>query len=567
MNPIDYIKTDVLQCAWDPAPYLLFSGEVEPLVYYSHLFPAIAVMILALVVIYRNSKLLTAKLFFAIAALFATYAIFDLILWATEKPSLIMFFWSMLTYIEPLIYATMLYLVLVFIKKKDIDLRSKSLIGLLLLPVFLFGSTNLNLAGFDYTNCWRLAVEGPLLWYVYLVELIFVAWIVFAITKAIFTTHIAQKKMLLFLLAGSLLFLISFSSGNIFGTMLQGVMGEEAWVIGQYGFFGMPVFLGFLMYLMVRFRFFAARVLYAEAIVLSLFVAIASLFFVPNIQIARPIILFTVLLVCVLGYFLINGIRRDILQKQEIQRLADNLEKANVRLKTLDKQKSEFVSIASHQLRSPLTSIRGYASMLVEGSFGSIPKEAEEPLQRIETSAKRMALAVEDYLNVSRIESGNMKYEVTDFNLKDEIEHICDDVRPVALRAGLVLLFRSNLQSKAIVHADIGKTVQMAHNLINNAIKYTPKGSITVFLRDDVGKKQVYVDVIDTGVGLSQDTIDIIFQKFSRADGANKVNTTGTGLGLFVAHKMAEAMGGDITAHSEGEGKGSRFTLTLPLAM
>jgi signal transduction histidine kinase len=178
-----------------------------------------------------------------------------------------------------------------------------------------------------------------------------------------------------------------------------------------------------------------------------------------------------------------------------------------------------------------------------------------------------MALAVEDYLNVSRIESGNMKYELADFNLKDEIERICDDVRPTALKAGLVLLFRTNLQSKGIVHADVGKTVQMAHNLINNSIKYTKKGSITVFVRDDLSKKQVYVDVIDSGIGMSQDTIDILFQKFSRADGANKVNTTGTGLGLFVAHKMAEAMDGEITAHSEGEGKGSRFTLTLPLAM
>lgn len=567
MNPLDYIKADALQCSWDTAPYLLFSNEVEPLVYYSHLFPAIAVMILALVVIYRNSNLLTAKLFFTIATLFATYAVFDLILWATEKPSLIMFFWSMLTYIEPLIYASMLYLVLVFIRKQDTSLSEKITAATLLFPVMLFGPTNLNLAGFDYTNCWRLAVEGPLLWYVYFIELIFVGWIILAISRAMYRAEKKQKKVLSYLLVGSLLFLLSFSSGNILGTLLQGVMGEEAWVIGQYGFFGMPIFLGFLMYLMVRFRFFAAPVLYAEAIVLSVFVAIVSLLLVPDIQTARPVIVFTLLLVGILGYFLVAGVKRDIKQKQEIQRLADDLELANTRLKGLDKQKSEFVSIASHQLRSPLTSIRGYASMLVEGSFGSIPEKAKEPLERIETSAKRMAMAIEDYLNVSRIESGNMKYEYSDFNLKNEVERICDDVRPTALKAGLVLLFRSNLNSKAIVHADVGKTTQIIHNLVNNALKYTPKGSITVFMRDDVQKKLLYIDIIDTGVGMNQDSIDILFQKFGRADGANKVNTTGTGLGLYVAQKMADAMGGDITAHSDGEGKGSRFTLVLPLAM
>jgi signal transduction histidine kinase len=473
----------------------------------------------------------------------------------------------MLTYIEPLIYATMVYLVLVIIKKTDIKLGEKILGGTLLFPVIFFGPTNLNLTGFDYTNCWRLAVEGPLLWYVYFIELIFVGWIIFAITKAICSTHKDQRKMLSLLLAGSLLFLLSFSSGNIFGTLLQGVMGEEAWVMGQYGFFGMPIFLGILMYLMVRFKLFAARVLYAEAIVLSLFVANVSLFFVPDIETARPIILFTVLLICILGYFLINGVRRDLIQKQEIQRLADNLEKANVRLQALDRQKSEFVSIASHQLRSPLTSIRGYASMLVEGSFGPIPGKAKEPLERIESSAKNMALAVEDYLNVSRIESGHMKYEVADFNLKNEIEGVTDDIRPTAIKQGLVLLFRTDIKSKAIVSADVGKTIQIAHNLINNSIKYTPKGTIIVSMRDDLKNKTISVDVTDTGVGMSQETIDKLFQKFSRADDANDINKSGSGLGLFVASRMAEAMGGTITAHSKGKGEGSRFTLTLPLAM
>ena len=205
--------------------------------------------------------------------------------------------------------------------------------------------------------------------------------------------------------------------------------------------------------------------------------------------------------------------------------------------------------------------------MLIEGSFGPVQAKIKEPLERIEASAKLMTLAVEDYLNVSRIESGNMKYDLTDFDLATEIERVSDDMRPTALRQGLILLYRTKLQGKTIVHADIGKTVQIAHNLINNAIKYTPKGTITILIHDDITKKEVYLDVIDTGVGMSQDTIDILFQKFSRAKDANKVNTTGTGLGLYVAGKMAEAMKGSVTAHSKGAGKGSCFTLTLPLEM
>jgi signal transduction histidine kinase len=294
---------------------------------------------------------------------------------------------------------------------------------------------------------------------------------------------------------------------------------------------------------------------------------ISSLLLVDDPQLSNLVVAATFLFAMIVGFLLVKSIRNEFRQRLELEELTMELEKANVRLKALDKQKSEFVSIASHQLRSPLTSIRGYASMLVEGSFGPIPAEAKEPLVRIESSAKNMALAVEDYLNVSRIESGHMKYEVADFNLKNEIEGITDDIRPTALKQGLVLLFRTDITSKAIINADLGKTVQIAHNLINNSIKYTPKGTITVFMRDDVKNKTISIDVIDTGVGMSPETIDKLFQKFSRADDANDVNKSGSGLGLFVAKKMAEAMGGSITAHSEGKGRGSRFTLTLPLAM
>jgi signal transduction histidine kinase len=128
-------------------------------------------------------------------------------------------------------------------------------------------------------------------------------------------------------------------------------------------------------------------------------------------------------------------------------------------------------------------------------------------------------------------------------------------------------LFRTDLKSRGIVTADIGKTVQIVHNLINNSIKYTPRGSISVFMRDDVKLKRIYVDIIDTGIGMSEKTIDTLFQKFERASNANSVNVSGTGLGLYVALRMAEAMGGTISAHSEGDGKGSRFTLDLPLSM
>ena len=108
---------------------------------------------------------------------------------------------------------------------------------------------------------------------------------------------------------------------------------------------------------------------------------------------------------------------------------------------------------------------------------------------------------------------------------------------------------------------------QVVHNLVDNSLKYTDKGNVNVLVRDDKKSKKIYVEISDTGIGMNKATLNTIFQKFERADNANKTNIKGTGLGLFVALKMAEAMGGTIEAYSDGEGKGSKFVLELPLVM
>ena len=285
---------------------------------------------------------------------------------------------------------------------------------------------------------------------------------------------------------------------------------------------------------------------------------------------STPKVLFNVsefILTLSFGFYLIRGVIKEVKQREEIERLAKKLEKANKRLKELDKSKSEFVSIASHQLRSPLTAMRGYASMLLEGSYGKLPKKAAEAVERIGESSRLMAVSVEDYLNVSRIESGNMKYELSDFNLKEEVEHIIDDKRQEAIKKGLLLRFKSDVDTTCIVHADIGKTTQIVHNLVNNALKYTPKGTVSVFVHDDKKKKEIHVDIIDSGIGMSEEDLENLFGKFHRAKDANKTNVTGTGLGLFVARSMAQQMKGGITAFSDGPGKGSTFRLTMKLEM
>ena len=426
-------------------------------------------------------------------------------------------------------------------------------------PLFLFSHTKLNLEAYDFRDCWRGAIEGSLWkYYLYPLELLAVVTIsIFIIIE--FRKHRDKVKLLTGI--GVIFALITLSLSNILESFTLD------WNVGQYGLFGMPILVGLLAFLIVQYRIFNVKLLGAQALVLTLWILVGSLLFVAKSDTTKIVAGATLIFTTFAGYLLVRSVKKEVEQRELLEVLTNKLEAANERLKELDKAKSEFVSIASHQLRSPLTAIRGYASMLAEGSFGQMPQKALEAAKRIEESTKLMAMSIEDYLNVSRIESGNMKYNLSDFNLLEMTSKICDDLRPEALKQNLILLFRSDIKSKGVVNADVGKAHQIIHNLINNSIKYTQKGSISVFVREDQKAKRIYIDISDTGIGMSQKTIDSLFQKFSRADNANSVNTSGTGLGLYVAVKMAEAMGGSISASSEGDAKGSTFTFELPLAM
>lgn len=552
---------ETILCPWEASSFLFFSSNVPPLVHYSHYIAIFSALSVGWLVFTNNPTAIFSRLFALFTIFISTWALLDVVLWATNDPSIVMFSWSMQVLLEPLAFALALILFSQFIHKRTPSLGMLSAMGFLLLPLVVFLPTTLNLEGLLLSAC--ESIEGPLaMYYTYILNLLFTLAILFIGVRHI--PKIAQageRKTAAMFMVGLVTFLLSFTSGNIISSF------TDDWTISQYGLFGMPVFAALIAYSIVRFEAFKIKVAGTQVLVVTILALVLSLQFVNEPTLSKIVSGATFVFAFVAGQLLIQSVKKEIKQREELEQVTQDLARANVRLQKLDRQKSEFVSIASHQLRSPLTSIRGYASMLLEGSFGSFPDKARESIERIESSAKHMTMAVEDYLNVSRIEAGNMKYELSDFNLRDEVEHICDDVRPSALKKGLVLLFRTDLKSRGVINADIGKVVQIAHNLINNAMKYTPKGTITVFVRDDLKTKKIYVDVIDTGIGMSEETLHSIFQKFSRATDANKVNTSGTGLGLYVALKMAEDMGGTVTAHSNGEGKGSRFTLEMPLAM
>lgn len=242
-------------------------------------------------------------------------------------------------------------------------------------------------------------------------------------------------------------------------------------------------------------------------------------------------------------------------------RLYQELQIANTKLKELDQLKSEFLSLATHQLRAPLTAIMGYASMLLEGDYGEFPAQGKGAVDIIVTSCKNLVSIVGEFLDISRIEQGRMVYNNEKFDMRNLVAEVVSELKPNIEKAKLTVTEHLPEGEDWSVNADKGKIKQIIGNLIDNAIKYTPQGGIEVSISD--GDK-VRVSVKDSGIGIESSEIGKLFAKFSRTKDAHKTNTTGTGLGLFIAKKMLEAQDGNIGVTSEGSGKGSTFYIELP---
>lgn len=240
--------------------------------------------------------------------------------------------------------------------------------------------------------------------------------------------------------------------------------------------------------------------------------------------------------------------------------LYKELQDANEKLKGLDKLKTEFLSLAAHQLRSPLTAIKGYTSMMLEGDFGDINEKAKEAIDRVYQSSQNLTIVVEDLLNVSKIESGGMKYDMIDFDFSQAVSDVVKNLSVMSSKKGLQMNFESDPASECMIHGDKDKINQVILNLIDNSVKYTKSGTIDVSVRRVSDK--VLLKIKDTGVGMTPEIKATLFEKFARGEGA-RMNTSGSGLGLYLVRQITEAHGGRSWVESPGPNLGSTFFVEL----
>lgn len=253
---------------------------------------------------------------------------------------------------------------------------------------------------------------------------------------------------------------------------------------------------------------------------------------------------------------------RNVKLYQQLENTNKKLQEANVHLKRLDQAKSEFLSIASHQLRTPTSAIKGYLSMLLEGDYGTVKPEQRKVVAVVYESAARLARLINIFLNVSRIEAGRFKLNKAPTDMNEIIKGVVIELQQQAKTKDLEL--KVNLPTKApILNVDSDKIREVVLNLVDNSIKYTQKGFVEINSRVKGDRYEFWTR--DSGMGIRTDEVNSLFKKFVRGTGVAQVNTGGSGLGLYIAQRVIKEHGGHIWAESDGLDKGSIFKFTLAM--
>lgn len=232
------------------------------------------------------------------------------------------------------------------------------------------------------------------------------------------------------------------------------------------------------------------------------------------------------------------------------------------KMKEVDLMKDEFISMASHELRAPITGIRGYLEMILDKSFGELPKVAEEKLKLVHRETKRLHDLVEDLLDVSRIEQGRVKLNPQPVNLPSVADEIFKSFEKQVSDKGLKL--EANIKTDLPkVYADENKLKQVLVNLMSNAVKYTFKGKI-ILAAEPVEEKTIKIKISDTGLGMTSKQREHLFEKFYRIRNEKTDSISGTGLGLWITKQLVLLMNGEIYVDSI-ENVGTQVTVLLPI--
>ncbi len=322
--------------------------------------------------------------------------------------------------------------------------------------------------------------------------------------------------------------------------------------------FILPIFIG-AAYAILKHQLFRVKVIATELLTFGLLVASFIQLVLSESTTSLIINGWVFALLLFIGILLIRSVIKEVEQREELQKLTEQLKKANTELESLSKFKSQMLRLASHQIKAPLATIKGFASIIIDGLYGPVETKVKEAVVKMKDSSDELITLINDLLDLGKIEQGKMDYKFETIKIKDLIQKVMDGLKVQADTKKLEFTFVSS--SEANISADSQKLKQVLQNLVENGVKYTMQGFVKVELKED--SDSVIFSVTDSGPGIVQSRLANLFDQELVRDERPEYKKQSTGTGLFIAKQIVVAHSGQIWAESEGEGKGSRFFVKL----
>lgn len=522
--------------------------------------------VLGIVIYLRDRKNLINKIFSGIVACIVIW-IFSILMHRTAADASKAFFWvKVANGITGFIPVLFLGFSFVYPKKRR-EISTKLKLFFLTIPIVfvILGFLNLIAGGVKVEGSFYSPEPGRLysLFVIYFIILFLLSFL--NLFKSYKESVGLEKTQIKYLFAGTLATTLIAIATNLifpnFGVTLLTDIGPAATII----------MVALTSYGILKHHLFDIRVIATELLVgLVSLVLLVELLLAESWSTAALKIVILAAFVY-LGISLIRSVLKEIERRRKLEELTQKLRDANERLKRLDKTKSEFVSIASHQLRTPLTAVKGFISMLLDGSYGKLPRKVKDPIRSVFNSNERLIRLVNDLLNVSKIEAETVVLLPEKVSVVDVVKSVVKELAVEAKKKDLILRFEKP-KSLPEITIDRDKIRQAVMNLVDNAIKYTSQGYVKVgaYVKEadavlPLAQNTIVVAIKDTGEGMEKGEIERLFQSFSRGAAGSRLWTEGAGLGLYVAKKFVEMHGGKVWAESEGKKKGSTFFIELPI--
>ena len=382
----------------------------------------------------------------------------------------------------------------------------------------------------------------------------------------------------------------------------------KSFIYGRFGTYSAVFFVGYTAYAILKAGAFNLKIIVTESAVIIINVLLIVQIFLSKTLAEGGVRTIVTGLTIYGSYILLRSVKLEIEQKKMLSDATEELKKANKKLAEADAMKTEFVSIASHELLTPISAIEGYLSMMLDEHMVRIddPK-AQKYMNNVYLSSRRLARLVSDLLNVSRIEQGRLLVQKADANVANLIQGVIDELKFKAQSSQVKLVSNIALQGANLAtYIDADKIKEVLVNLCGNSFKFTPKGGQVMIgvelwptarvsqayaqtpsgapeqpnggngggslehvvderVKTLVGDTQIVVSVADNGMGITPEDMKKLFHKFSRLDAVMVHSIPGTGLGLYISKALVELNHGRIWAESAGKDKGTVFRFTLPM--